>query len=67
MDFQKENMKLAAEVYDQTTKKFQSGLGSNTEINTAETDLKSAETNYITALQDAIIARIDYLRAIGKL
>jgi outer membrane protein TolC len=67
MDYQKENMKLAAEVYDQTTKKFQSGLGSNTEINTAETDLKSAETNYITALQDAIIARIDYLRAIGKL
>lgn len=67
MDYQKENMKLAAEVYDQTTKKFQSGLGSNTEINTAEIDLKSAETNYITALQDAIIARIDYLRAIGKL
>jgi len=67
MDYQKQNMKLAAEVYDQTTKKFESGLGSNTEINTAQTDLKSAETNYITALQDAIIARIDYLRAIGKL
>jgi outer membrane protein TolC len=67
MDYQKQNMKLAAEVYEQTTKKFEAGLGSNTEINTAQTDLKSAETNYITALQEAIIARIDYLKAIGKL
>jgi outer membrane protein TolC len=67
MDYQKQNMKLAQQVYDQTTKKFQAGLGSNTEINTAQTDLKSAETNYITALQEAIIAKIDYLKAIGKL
>jgi outer membrane protein len=67
MDYQKKNMKLAEEVYEQTKKKYESGLGSNTEITTAQTDLKSAQTNYITALQEAIIARIDYLKAIGKL
>jgi outer membrane protein len=67
MDYQKKNMKLAEEVYEQTKKKYESGLGSNTEITTAQTDLKSAQTNYINALQEAIIARIDYLRAIGKL
>ncbi|MBO9199258.1 MULTISPECIES: TolC family protein [Niastella] len=67
MDYQKQNMKLAIEVFDQTQKKFQAGLGSNTEINTAQTDLKSAESNYITALQQAIIARVDYMKAIGKL
>lgn len=67
MDYQKQNMKLAEEVYEQTKKKFEAGLGSNTEITTAQTDLKSAQTNYISSLQEAIIARIDYLKATGKL
>jgi outer membrane protein TolC len=67
MDYQKQNRKLAEEVFNQTRKKFEAGLGSNTEINAAQTDLKSAETNYINALYDAIVARVDYLKAIGKL
>jgi outer membrane protein len=67
MDYQKQNMKLAVEVYEQTKKKYEAGLGSNTEITTAQTDLKTAQSNYITALYDAIVARIDYLKAIGKL
>ena len=67
LDFQKKNMNLAEEVYQQTKKKYEAGLGSQTEINTAQTDLKSAQTNYINALYDAIIAKIDFLKATGKL
>jgi outer membrane protein TolC len=67
MDYQKQNRKLAEEVFNQTQKKYEAGLGSNTEINAAQTDLKGAETNYINALYDAIIARVDYMKAIGKL
>jgi len=67
LDFQKKNMELATAVYDQTKKKFESGVGSNQEINTAQTDLKTAQTNYISALYDAIIAKIDFLKATGKL
>src|SRR5688572_24052404 len=67
MDFQKVNMKLAEEVYEQTRKKYEAGLGSNTEITTAQTDLKTAQSNYINSLYDAIVARIDFLKAIGKL
>jgi len=67
MDYQKQNMKLAEDVYEQTKKKYEAGLGSNTEITAAQTDLKAAQTNYINALYDAIVARIDYLKAIGKL
>jgi outer membrane protein len=67
MDFQKKNMDLAEKVYQQTKKKYESGLGSQTEINTAQTDLKAAQTNYINALYDAIIARVDFLKATGKL
>lgn len=67
MDFQKKNMALAEKVYDQTKKKYEIGTGSATEINTAQLDLKTAQTNYITALYDAIIAKVDFLRATGKL
>jgi outer membrane protein len=67
MDFQKKNMALAEKVYGQTKKKYEIGTGSATEINTAQLDLKTAQTNYITALSEAIIAKIDFLKATGKL
>jgi outer membrane protein TolC len=67
MDYQRQNMQLAETVYEQTKKKYEAGLGSNTEITTAQTDLKSAQINYVTAMYDAVISRIDYLKAIGKL
>ena len=64
---QKNNMNLAERVYAQTKKKYEIGTGSNTEINAADVDLKIAQTNYITSLYDAIIAKVDYLNATGKL
>jgi outer membrane protein len=67
MTYQRKNMELAEKVYNQTKKKYEMGTGSQTEINTAQTDLKQAQTNYIQALYDAIIARVDFLKAIGKL
>lgn len=67
MDFQKKNMELAETVYQQTKKKYEIGTGSQTEINTAQTDLKTAQTNYVTALYDAIIAKVDFMKATGKL
>ena len=67
MDFQKKNMALAEKVYDQTKKKYEIGSGSASEINTAQIDLKTAQTNYISSLYDAIIARVDFLKATGKL
>ena len=67
MDFQKKNMALAEKVYDQTKKKYEIGTGSASEINAAQIDLKTAQTNYISALTDAIIAKVDFLKATGKL
>jgi outer membrane protein len=67
LDFQKKNMELAENVFHQTEKKYAAGTGSQTEINTAQTDLKTAQTNYITALYDAVIAKVDFLKATGKL
>jgi outer membrane protein TolC len=67
LDNQKRNMELAQQVYDQTRLKFQSGIGSNTEISTAQSDLSVAQNNYILATYDAINAKIDFLKATGKL
>jgi outer membrane protein TolC len=67
MDFQKKNMELAEQVYEQTRKKYEQGLGSSLEITNAQTELRLAQNSYYGALYDAIIAKIDYLRATGKL
>lgn len=67
LDAQKRNRELAEQVYNTTRLKFQEGIGSNTEINVAQADLQTAQNNYILALYDASDARIDFLKATGKL
>lgn len=67
LDNQQRNMELAEKVYTQTKKKYEIGTGSTTEINNADAELRIAQTNYINALYDAIIAKVDFLKATGKL
>jgi outer membrane protein len=67
LDYEKKNMDLASSVYEQTRKKFEQGLGSNTEITAAQSDLTQAQNNYINALYNAVVAKVDYQNSIGKL
>jgi outer membrane protein TolC len=67
LDYQTKNKDLAQKVYDQTRKKYEQGLGSNIEIITALSDQKTAQANYFNALYSAVVAKVDYLNAIGKL
>jgi outer membrane protein TolC len=67
MDFQKKNMELAEKIYQQTKKKYEVGTGTQIEIVAAQTEMKSAQTNYVSALYDAVIAKVDFLKATGKL
>jgi outer membrane protein TolC len=67
VQFQKKNMQLAENVYQQTKKKFEAGTGSNTEISAAQADLVSAQNNFMNALYTALIAKVDLLKATGKL
>lgn len=67
LNVQRRNQSLAEQVYQNTKKKYEIGTGSQIEINVAQTDLKAAQTNYITALYDAVISKIDFLQATGKL
>jgi len=67
MDSQKKNIELAEKVFNTTKKKYDQGLGSNQEISNAQSELKIAQNNYYNALYDAITAKVDWLKAIGKL
>ena len=67
MNSQKSNMETAESVYSQTKKKFESGLATNTDLSNAQNDLIAAQSNYVNALYTAVIAKIDFLKAIGRI
>ena len=67
LDNQKANLNLAADVARVTRIKFNAGVGSNLEVITAETDLRSAQTNYYGAIYDVLVAKVDRDKATGEL
>lgn len=67
LQFQKKNRELADEVAHVSKIKYDQGVGSNLEVVTAETSLKEAQTNYYGALFDALVAKVNYLKATGTL
>ncbi|QCR23813.1 TolC family protein [Pontibacter sp. SGAir0037] len=64
---QKENLELAEEIARVSKIKFQEGVGSNLEVVTAETDLRQAQTNYYSAMYDALISKVNLDKATGTL
>lgn len=64
---QKKNKDLAQNIYDVSQKKYQAGVGSNFELVSAETALKEAETNYLNAIYELIIAKTDFDKATGNI
>ena len=67
MDAQEKNMQLAEKVYNTVKKKYEQGVGSSFEVLHADTEMQQAQSNYFKALYDAIIAKISYQKALGKL
>jgi outer membrane protein TolC len=63
---QKKNMELAQKILDVTQKKYKEGLSNSTDLQAAETDLKSSQTNYLNAIYDLLTAKTDLKKAIGK-
>lgn len=67
LENQKRNMELANEVLRVSRIKYEQGVGSSLEVTTAETSLKEAQNNYITALYDLLINRINLEQASGRI
>lgn len=67
MDAQKNNLELAEKVYNTTKKKYEQGLGSTFEVLQADTEWQRSYGNYFDALYNAVVAKINYLKATGQL
>lgn len=64
---QERNLTLAKEILRVTRIKYEQGIGSSLEVTTAETSLKEAQNNYITALYDLLISKVDLDKAAGRI
>lgn len=64
---QERNLNLSKEILRVAQIKYQQGVGSSLEVTTAESSLKEAENNYIKALYDLLINKVDLDKATGKI
>ena len=64
---QRENQDLAGNVARVTKIKYEQGVGSSLEVTDAENSLRIAQTNYYSALFDAMLAKVDLDKAYGRL
>lgn len=64
---QEENVQLAESVYNQSKIKYQEGVGTNLEVIEADNAFKQAQSNYFSALYDALISHVDYQKSLGIL
>ncbi len=64
---QEENMQLAEELYGITKLSYQEGVAPLTELLNAETSLKEAQTQYLTATLQKKLAELDHLKTSGEL
>ncbi|WP_425637628.1 TolC family protein [Algoriphagus yeomjeoni] len=64
---QRESMALAQEVYDISKIKYNEGVGSNLEVVEADAALIESEINYLGALYDGLISKVDLEKALGIL
>lgn len=67
MDEQAKNMELAEKTFEVAKIKYGQGAGSSLELLNVQSELRVAQNNYYNALYDAIIARVDYQKSVGKL
>lgn len=64
---QEENLQLAKEVYQIARIKYKEGVGSNLEVVEADAALIQAEINYLGAIYDGLISKINLEKALGLL
>lgn len=63
----KENLALAKEVYAIIQLQYRSGIKTYLEVINAETDLRTAEINYINSLYNLLSSKIDVQRVLGQI
>jgi outer membrane protein TolC len=67
IELQKKSQDLAESIFNTTKIKFKEGIGSSFEMINAESELTQANTNYLNALYELNVAKIDLNKALGIL
>jgi outer membrane protein TolC len=67
LENQKRNMELSKEVLRVSKIKYEQGVGSSLEVTAAETALKESQNNYINALYESLINKVNLDRALGRI
>jgi outer membrane protein len=67
LKLQTKSKELANSIYNTTSIKFKEGVGSSFEMINAESELTQANTNYLNALYELSVAKINLDKALGKL
>lgn len=63
----KENMQMSQEVYDIIKLQYDNGIKTYLEVMTADTDLKTAQINYLNALYAVLSSKLDVQKALGEI
>ncbi|MEO6730824.1 MAG: TolC family protein [Ferruginibacter sp.] len=63
----KENLLLAKEVYDVIQLQYRSGIKTYLEVITSETDLRTSQINYYTAMYELMESKIDVQKSLGQI
>jgi outer membrane protein TolC len=64
---QKENLELAKNVYNIIQMQYKSGIKTYLDVITAETNLKTTQDNYLYALFQVLISKMDLQKALGTI
>lgn len=67
LDDRQATVDLAQRIYATTQIKVREGVGSSVELNAAERELYSAQSNFLNAVYDCLVAKADLEYALGKL
>ena len=67
LNTQRKSRDLAQEVLNVSKIKYQQGVGSSIEVTQAETDLENTNNQYIQALYNALISKVDQDKAYGRI
>jgi outer membrane protein len=67
LNTQKRSRELAQEVLHVAKVKYQQGVGSSLEVTQAETDSENADNQYIQALYNVLISKVDLDKAYGRI
>ena len=63
----KENLELARDVYNTIQLQYRSGIKAYLDVITAETSLRSAQSNYANALYQVLSSKLDVQKALGTI